>query len=634
MRILAALTLMIAASRMMAQTAPPPAASQNPSPMIEETRAHERLASRELAGAARSFSGPGGKPVEILVPDRALAGPNVDLVIHFHGAAWLPKQAVAALDNGSVAAVVNLGAGSGLYHRTFADPSAFDSLVAGTVREISAATGKPAQLRRIALVGFSAGHGAIRAIIREPRHFARVDAILLLDGMHTSYVPEGSLLASGGALDTTNLAAFAGFARAAIKGEKRFVVTHSEIFPGTFASTTETADWLLKATGLRRTPVLTWGHRGMQQLSEVRSGGFELLGFAGNTGPDHIDHLHAMPELLERTLRWPAPSAGVCCPAGASGKKVRHYVFFGQDRDKLAKAESFLGSRRLEGAQVAYTWRQLEPRKDGYDFSRIREDLALLTPRGKKLFIQLQDVSFHEHRINVPDYLLDDPVYNGGADKQWETKDDDVNEERPIVGGWMARRWDPAVQQRFHKLLLALGKEFDGRVEGINLAETSIGVGSTGRLFPKGFSFSRYRDAVIENMAALKKAFPKSVTIQYGNFMPGEWRPTSDKGYLSSVYKAAAEMKVGVGGPDLLPFRPGQLKGPYPLIREAASKVPVGVAVQDGNYGDRNPKTGQAASIADLLKFATEFLDVDYLFWSTEEPYYSRDVIPFFTQRN
>lgn len=309
MRLLAALTLMMAPSDLMAQTAPPPAASQNPSPMIEETRAHERLAAKEFPGAVRSFAGPAGKPVEILVPENARTRPQVDLVIHFHGAAWLPKQAVAALDNGSVAAVVNLGAGSGLYHRTFADPPAFDSLVAGIVREISAATGKRAGLGRIVLVGFSAGHGAIRAIIREPRHFARVYAILLLDGMHTSYVPEGSLLATGGALDTTNLAAFAGFARAAIKGEKRFVVTHSEIFPGTFASTTETADWLLKAIGLKRTPVLTWGHRGMQQLSEARSGRFELLGFAGNSGPDHIDHLHAMPELLERTLREPVGSA-------------------------------------------------------------------------------------------------------------------------------------------------------------------------------------------------------------------------------------------------------------------------------------------------------------------------------------
>lgn len=281
----------------------PPAAPQNPSPMVEQTRAHERLTSRKLAGTVRSFMAPAAVPVELFVPDRARARDRVDLVIHFHGAAWLPEQAVAGLGGSSVAAVVNLGVGSGAYDRAFTDPTAFDSLLAGVTREISAATGRATHVGRITLVGFSAGHGAVRAILREPRYFAKVDAVLLLDGMHTSYVPEGTALAAGGALDTTNLVAFANFARAAVRGEKRFVVTHSEIFPGTFASTTETSDWLLRAIGLRRTPVLRWGPRGMQQLSEVRAGRFELLGFAGNSGPDHIDHLHAMPELLERALK-------------------------------------------------------------------------------------------------------------------------------------------------------------------------------------------------------------------------------------------------------------------------------------------------------------------------------------------
>lgn len=285
-----------------AQNPAPPAASQNPSPMVEETRKHERLSPKPLPGTTRSFTGPAGKPVEVWIPDRARGRDRVDLVVHFHGAAWLPEQAVAALGGHTVAAVVNLGVGSGAYDRALSDPAAFDSLLAGVVRETSAATGQAVRLTRITLVGYSAGHGAVRAILREPRHFARVDAVLLLDGMHTSYLPDGTVLANGGALDTTNLVGFASFARAAMRGEKRFVVTHSEIFPGTFASTTETADWLLHTLGLERTPVLRWGPRGMQQLSEVRAGRFELLGFAGNSAPDHVDQLQAMPELLARTL--------------------------------------------------------------------------------------------------------------------------------------------------------------------------------------------------------------------------------------------------------------------------------------------------------------------------------------------
>jgi hypothetical protein len=269
--------------------------------MAEETRAHERLAQQEMSGTMRSFAGPAGRLVEMRIPPRV--SQEFDLVIHFHGAAWLAQQAIATADGRAVAAAVNLGAGSGAYARPFAEGATFDSLLAGVTREVAAVTAKPASIRRITLSGFSAGYGAIRAILREPRHFARVNAALLMDGMHVSYIPEGSPVANGGVLDTANMAAFAEFARAAVRGEKRFVVSHSEIFPGTFASTSETANWLLRAIAVKRERVLRWGPRGMQQLSEARSGRFELMGFAGNSAPDHIDQLHAMPELLKRVWR-------------------------------------------------------------------------------------------------------------------------------------------------------------------------------------------------------------------------------------------------------------------------------------------------------------------------------------------
>jgi hypothetical protein len=83
-------------------------------------------------------------------------------------------------------------------------------------------------------------------------------------------------------------------ARDAIAGRKRLLVTHSEIFPGTFASTTETADYLVAQLGLKRQPVLRWGPMQTQQLSEVQAGHFRLMGFAGNSAPDHVDQLHSL----------------------------------------------------------------------------------------------------------------------------------------------------------------------------------------------------------------------------------------------------------------------------------------------------------------------------------------------------
>jgi hypothetical protein len=130
-------------------------------------------------------------------------------------------------------------------------------------------------------------------------------------------------------------------------------------------------------------------------------------------------------------------------------------------------------------------------------------------------------------------------------------------------------------------------------------------------------------------MQALKRAFPKSVALQYANFMPGEWQPTDDNGYLRAVYKAARQLRVGVGGPDLLPYKPGQMNNSYHLISESAGIVPIGVAVQDGNYEHVNPRTGKRVTITEIITFATEYLKVDYIFWCTQEPYYSGQLMPF-----
>jgi hypothetical protein len=272
--------------------------------------------------------------------------------------------------------------------------------------------------------------------------------------------------------------------------------------------------------------------------------------------------------------------------ASAVAKPVHHYVFFGQDREKIPQDNAFLQTEAFEGAQVSYSWRQLEPARDEYDFSLIREDLAFLKSKKKKLWVQFQDVTFSPKRINVPKYLLEDPQFNGGADKQYRINGDD--EEHAVHEGWMARRWDPAVQERLHKLFRMLGKEFDGEIAGINLAESSGGFGRTSRLFPKGFTYEFYRDAIITNMKALKRAFRKSIAMQYANFMPG------GRAYLEAIFKAARENKVAVGGPDLMPFRPFQLANSYPLIHESSGIIPSGIAVQDGNYGDVNRKPENA----------------------------------------
>jgi hypothetical protein len=37
----------------------------------------------------------------------------------------------------------------------------------------------------------------------------------------------------------------------------------------------------------------------MQQISDVRQGGLNVLGFAGNSAPDHIDQFHGLGQWLK-----------------------------------------------------------------------------------------------------------------------------------------------------------------------------------------------------------------------------------------------------------------------------------------------------------------------------------------------
>jgi hypothetical protein len=282
----------------------------------------------------------------------------------------------------------------------------------------------------------------------------------------------------------------------------------------------------------------------------------------------------------------------------------------------------------FEGVQISYSWRQLEPQKDQYDFSSIDDDLELLQKNRKKLFIQLQDVSFSMKYNHAPKYLLSDSTYHGGANKQYKFKNESETEFVEI--GWVTRRWDPEVQKRLHKLYQALGKRFNGRIEGINTEETAVDFGK-GPLHPPGFNFRRYKEATLENLVALKNAFSKSVVMVYANFMPGGFLPYQDSSYLRDVYEFACEKQIGVGGPDLLPYKRGQMANSYGFIRNSSKKVPAGVAVQDGTNQYINPTTKKIVTAEEIYFFGKEYLGLKYIFWGSEEPFLHSEIIPFLT---
>jgi hypothetical protein len=259
---------------------------QNPSPMVEHTRAHPRLKEDHPPGRREKL-----ELGTLFLPAKLQRKSSTPLLIHFHGGTWLPEVAAARVNTAVIS--IQLGAGSGVYARAFNNPQRFGQWL----QEAEAKAG--VKFSPITLSGWSAGYGAIRAILQAPDNYARVARVLLIDGLHTGYVG-GKPGPTESQLETDGLQIFLQFARDAVAGKKQMLITHSEIFPGTFASTTETADWLLQQLGLRRKAVVRWGPMQTQQLSEVKQSHFHLIGFAGNSAPDHVDQLHSLPDYL----RW------------------------------------------------------------------------------------------------------------------------------------------------------------------------------------------------------------------------------------------------------------------------------------------------------------------------------------------
>lgn len=257
--------------------------------MVEHTRAHRRVEPVAPPGVRHTL-----KLGTLYLPEGLKLRDRMPLWVHFHGAPTVVEIAAKRLRRLPVV-TVQLGAGSSVYAQPFSDPAVIHRLVDEAGQQAGITFGP------LILSSWSAGYGAIREILGQPPAYTQVERVLVLDSVHAGYV-SGSPGPVESELTPADLEIWVRLAHDAIAGRKRLLVTHSEVFPGTFASTTETADYLVRQIGAARWPVLKWGPVGMQQLSEVKQGGLEVQGFAGNSAPDHVDHLYGIDEFMRLLL--------------------------------------------------------------------------------------------------------------------------------------------------------------------------------------------------------------------------------------------------------------------------------------------------------------------------------------------
>ncbi|MEJ7734052.1 MAG: hypothetical protein WKG00_33265 [Polyangiaceae bacterium] len=227
-----------------------------------------------------------------------------DLLVHFHGHEPIRKEFIKSAD-GMVLVGIDLGIGSGAYQNVFAAPTAWKNLVASVEATMSKKSGQKAHVRKIALSSWSAGYGAIEQILRQPAG-NDIDALVLLDSVHAGYIDEQK-----GTLKEDQLQPFVDFARRAAKKERFMFLSHSSIQPPGYASTRETAAFIVGELNGKTRKATRLDVLGLDMFTRFDRGDFHVRGYTGDDKPDHCAHIGLMTSVLKVHLqpRFKTPRA-------------------------------------------------------------------------------------------------------------------------------------------------------------------------------------------------------------------------------------------------------------------------------------------------------------------------------------
>ena len=224
---------------------------------------------------------------------------SFDLLIHFHGAEAVRKQiAHERLD--LVIAGVDAGVMSSSYSKALSSPGAFRSLLATIEADVARSIGAPrARARNIALSSWSAGYGAVAQALAQfderdspAPNSPPIGAVILLDSLHASYADGAGHIAPG------QLSSFVEAARAASLGGPLFFLTHTDVRTEGYASTSETASFLLAQLKITPMPVEPDPDSPIRLTRLAESGRLFVRGYGGFGKEDHCAQLRLLPSIL------------------------------------------------------------------------------------------------------------------------------------------------------------------------------------------------------------------------------------------------------------------------------------------------------------------------------------------------
>jgi hypothetical protein len=255
---------------------------------------------------AKPATAPAGQQLEIekgytlFVPQKWSDSQHAScvLTIHFHTEPWFAIEEHLRRGLREPLLVVMLGQGSSVYRVPFEDRAWLGKLAERVAKQLQT------RVKAVDVASFSAGYGAVREIVKWPEYRQLVRRIVLCDSMYGSFAPGSTTRPA-----EEHVAPWVEFARMAERGEKTFVLTHSQVPTATYASTAQCAAALIEALGLSRSILNqgdTWDKpdRNFLLLSVTEVGNFYVWEYEGSDAQAHLAHVRHLADV------WKALDAG------------------------------------------------------------------------------------------------------------------------------------------------------------------------------------------------------------------------------------------------------------------------------------------------------------------------------------
>jgi hypothetical protein len=241
----------------------------------------------------------------LFIPKGWAAPANGDVVmtVHFHGADWFTIQEHTARGLKGPLLNFNLGSGSEVYKQAFENEERFAKILRAVEKELAKRGGREVRVSAVEISSFSAGYAAVRELLQVPEYFALIRRIVLLDSLYARYQTGArSRVVHQPAYE--HIEPWVPFAQAAVKGQKTFLITYSEVPTPSYANSADTATALARAAGASIQPVDPASIPASTDpdyplIRRADLGRFHAWGYAGKDQKAHLTHARHLSEFWQ-----------------------------------------------------------------------------------------------------------------------------------------------------------------------------------------------------------------------------------------------------------------------------------------------------------------------------------------------